>query len=69
MKTFYAAGHDTTASLIAWAVYYLSQHPAAKARLVAEVDRVMAGAGEPTYQQLTDMKYLNCVLKVRRWGR
>jgi hypothetical protein len=29
----------------------------------------MAGAGEPTYQQLTDMKYLNCVLKVRRWGR
>ena len=65
MKTFFAAGHDTTASLVAWAVYYLLQNPEVDRRLREEVDRVLAGDEAPTYQQLSEMKYLNMVLKVR----
>lgn len=32
------AGHDTTASALAWAVYQLELHPAARRRLRAEID-------------------------------
>jgi len=63
MKTFFAAGHDTTASLVAWAVYYLLQNPEVDRRLREEVDRVLAGAEAPSYQQLSEMKYLNMVVK------
>lgn len=37
-KTFVFAGHDTTASTLAWAMYLLHRHPAARARLRAELD-------------------------------
>lgn len=79
MKTFFAAGHDTTASLVAWAVYCLCRNPEAERKLREEVDAVMKGAEAPTYQQLTEMKYMTMVLKetlryrppvglLARWG-
>lgn len=34
------AGHDTTASMIAWCVYALTQHPEAERKLVQELDEV-----------------------------
>ena len=45
IKTFAAAGHDTTAALVAWSVYYLTQRPGAAAKLAAEVDAVLSSAG------------------------
>lgn len=63
MKTFFAAGHDTTASLVAWTLWYLMQHPEVEAKLVAEVLGVMGPGAQPSYQQLSDMRYLNAVLK------
>jgi cytochrome P450 len=36
--TLLLAGHETTANLLTWAFYLLSQHPAAEARLHAEID-------------------------------
>jgi cytochrome P450 len=42
LVTMLAAGHETTAHQLSWAVERLSRHPVALARLVAEVD---AGAG------------------------
>jgi cytochrome P450 len=39
------AGHDTTSFMLASTLYYLATHPAAKARLVAEVDAF--GPGRP----------------------
>jgi cytochrome P450 len=38
--TLLLAGHETTANLLAWTWYLLSQHPEAEAKLHAEVDAV-----------------------------
>jgi cytochrome P450 len=43
--TLFAAGNDTTASAISWAVYYLSADPGRCAKLVAELDAVFAARG------------------------
>ena len=43
LLTLLAAGHETTATTLAWAVERLRRHPALLARLVAETD---AGGGE-----------------------
>lgn len=41
--TFIVAGHETVASALTWAWHLLATHPAALARLRAEVDAVCAG--------------------------
>ncbi|MDR7038244.1 cytochrome P450 [Methylobacterium sp. BE186] len=41
--TFIAAGHETTANALTWALYCLSQDEAARARLEAEVDAADSG--------------------------
>ncbi len=41
--TLFLAGHETTANTMAWAIYLLSQAPAAEARLVAEARGVLGG--------------------------
>jgi cytochrome P450 len=38
--TLLLAGHETTANLLAWTWYLLSQHPEAESRLHAEVDAI-----------------------------
>ena len=39
--TFIGAGHETTANALTWSLYLLSQAPAARERIEAEVDAVM----------------------------
>ncbi|WIA09641.1 hypothetical protein OEZ85_009029 [Tetradesmus obliquus] len=79
MKTFFAAGHDTTAGLLGWTMWYLCQHPQVERRLAAEVAAVLGSSSQPSYQQLSEMRYLNAVLKeslrvrppvglLARWG-
>lgn len=41
--TLFMAGHETTANLLAWACYLLSQAPAVEARLVAEARAALGG--------------------------
>ena len=41
--TLLLAGHETTANLLMWAFYLLSQHPDAEARLHAEIDAAHPG--------------------------
>ncbi|MDX1947147.1 MAG: cytochrome P450 [Pirellulaceae bacterium] len=41
--TFLFAGHETTASALAWAFYLLATHPAVEAQLHRELDEVLAG--------------------------
>jgi cytochrome P450 len=43
VMTLMLAGHDTTATMMAWALLILSQHPEHVARLRQEVDDVLAG--------------------------
>jgi cytochrome P450 len=42
--TFIAAGHETTANTLSWALFLLSQSQEWRERVEAEVDRVLAGA-------------------------
>jgi cytochrome P450 len=49
--TLLLAGHETTANALAWSLYLLGAHPAAQARLRAELDEVLGngvpGSGAP----------------------
>lgn len=47
LKTFFFAGHDTTASTISWSYYFLSHHPEALSRLRAELDEVFGRGTSP----------------------
>ena len=43
VMTLVCAGHETTANALTWALTLLSRYPAARERLVAEVDDVLGG--------------------------
>ncbi len=49
--TLFLAGHETTALVLTFALYLLSQHPDRQARLGEEVARVLGGR-RPTYEDL-----------------
>lgn len=53
--TFFIAGTETAAALLAWAVHQLALHPAVERELHAETDRVLAGRAAAT---LDDVPHL-----------
>ncbi|KAK4101735.1 cytochrome P450 [Parathielavia hyrcaniae] len=68
LMTFLAAGHETTASAMTWAVYLLSKYPEVQARLRAEVREHLpsvssSGDGSSTVSSfdIDRMLYLNAV--------
>lgn len=75
MMTFLAAGHETTASALTWAVYLLSTHPGVQSRLRAEVRARLPApshdddhADPVTSVDIDRMPYLNAVcLEVLRY--
>jgi cytochrome P450 len=62
LKTFYFAGHDTTAILISWAVWLLSQHAQVLSKVRAELQEHVTSP-TPTYEDLQKCTYLDAVLK------
>lgn len=54
--TTFAAGHETTAITLTWALYLLSQHPQVLRRLQQETDTVLAGR-TPTLEDLPRLTY------------
>jgi len=54
VMTLFLAGHETTATALAWTFYCLSENPAAEASLHEEVDRVLAGR-LPTFEDLPQL--------------
>jgi cytochrome P450 len=60
--TLLVAGHETTASALAWTWYLLAIHPAAAARLRAEIDRLLAGR-TPTVDDLPQLRFTRMVLE------
>jgi cytochrome P450 len=66
VMTLFLAGHETTASALAWTWHLLSAHPDAQARLHAELDAVLtdaAGAPRlPTFDDLPRLRYARMVL-------
>jgi cytochrome P450 len=43
MMTLFLAGHETTATALAWTWYLLSQHPEVEEKLIEELSRVLGG--------------------------
>ena len=66
LKTFYFAGHDTTATTIAWVIWELSQHPKVLDQVRKELKEKMIWDDlsiAPTYEQLQKCEYLDAVIK------
>ncbi|KAF8768716.1 hypothetical protein HU200_007274 [Digitaria exilis] len=62
-KTFFFAGHDTTAHLLTWAMFLLATHPEWQQRLREEVLRECGGAGTPLHgDTLNKLKLVTMVL-------
>ncbi|KAF2491284.1 putative O-methylsterigmatocystin oxidoreductase [Lophium mytilinum] len=59
----YIAGNDTTQTTIALFVLYLMQHPAVRAKAVAEIDRVVGSERLPEFADIPNLPYLNLVLQ------
>ncbi|WP_225627426.1 cytochrome P450 [Streptomyces werraensis] len=62
---FLLAGHETTATALAFGLHLLARHPQEQERVHEEVDRVLGGPGgrAPTAADLKDLPYLTMVLK------
>ncbi|KAJ7703697.1 cytochrome P450 [Mycena rosella] len=56
------AGRDTTASLLTFVIYMLTDHPAVLAKLRAEILATVGSARAPTPADFREMKYLRAVL-------
>lgn len=61
IMTFLAAGHETTANLMTWTFYLLSQHPLALEKLQAELRTILAGRA-PTLEDCPKLLYTEWVL-------
>jgi cytochrome P450 len=66
LMTFLAAGHETTASAMAWAVYLLCKHPETQTRLREELKAEIPGLLDPNSQissaEIDRLPYLNAIL-------
>lgn len=62
LMTFLAAGHETTASAMSWAVYLLCKHPDTQTKLRAEVREKLDLKGEISSTDIDGLPYLNAVL-------
>jgi cytochrome P450 len=60
--TIFGAGFETTASMIAWACYLVSQHSEVKERLDAELNEVL-GDREPCLEDVPSLSYASSILK------
>jgi cytochrome P450 len=58
----FLAGHETTASTLAWTLFLLGEHPRVAADLVDELTAVLGGAA-PTVEQLARLPLLDRVVK------
>lgn len=59
--TIFLAGHETTANMLTWTWYLLSQNPDAETKLHAEIDEVL-GARLPTFADVPRLRYTEMVL-------
>ncbi|CAE6439371.1 unnamed protein product [Rhizoctonia solani] len=58
ISTFLAAGHETTSSTTAWALYALTKHPEVQAKLRGEIQGAHL-SDEPSMDELDSLSYLN----------
>jgi cytochrome P450 len=59
--TLFVAGHETTALVMSWTWYLLSQHPEVEQKLLAELQVVLQGR-TPTFRDLPQLQYTERVI-------
>lgn len=71
LLTFMFAGHDTTASTLAWCIYELARNPKIQAKVQKEVDTALEklDGKQPAYRDITRMRYVTKVINetLRLW--
>jgi cytochrome P450/NADPH-cytochrome P450 reductase len=67
--TFLVAGHETTSSLLTFALYAMMANPAVMAQAYAEVDRILPGDTRPEYAHMAKLDVIDRVMKeaLRLW--
>lgn len=60
--TFLGAGHETTASGLAWTLWLLAQDQHSQDKLRDEMGPVFAQNDRPDYKTLKDLRWLDCVI-------
>jgi cytochrome P450 len=66
--TFLTGGHETTASALAFALYFVARHPEVLARARDEVDSVW-GEDDPSFEQVGKLRYVRRIVdeSLRLW--
>ena len=62
VMTLLLAGHETTATTLAWTFYLLAQNPRAEFELLAELRGVTSGR-VPTYQDLPKLRFTEAIVR------
>eukprot|EP01012_Entosiphon_sulcatum_P004823 TRINITY_DN1199_c1_g1_i5.p1 TRINITY_DN1199_c1_g1~~TRINITY_DN1199_c1_g1_i5.p1 ORF type:complete len:282 (+),score=27.47 TRINITY_DN1199_c1_g1_i5:511-1356(+) len=63
LLTFLFAGHDTTTNLLSWAIYYIATEAGIFQKVQIEVDAVFDTHPTLSYEALSQLTYLTCVIK------
>lgn len=63
LMTLLAAGHETSATALAWAITWLARTPSVQARAHEEVDRVLGGAAPEGASAKAELPYVDAVIK------
>ncbi|KAK9678336.1 hypothetical protein RND81_11G204700 [Saponaria officinalis] len=61
LMTMLIAGHETTAAVLTWAVFLLSQNPSKMKKAQDEIDAVL-GNGRVTYDSLKKLEYVRLIV-------
>ncbi|XP_072046328.1 cholesterol 24-hydroxylase-like [Amphiura filiformis] len=61
--TFFIAGQETTAKLLAWTIMELTQHPEIVYRLKTEIDAAIGDKDNVAFEDLSKLEYMMAVLK------
>ncbi|UHG90248.1 cytochrome P450 [Spirosoma oryzicola] len=62
MVTLFTAGHETTATSMAWTLYLLAQHPGILQRAKAEIRATLGERSQPSADDLRAMPYLSQII-------
>lgn len=62
LMTIFMAGHETTATALAWTLFEVARDPEVQQRLFEEAQRVFGGSGEPHLADLAELTYTRMVL-------
>jgi len=63
VKMFYFAGHETTATLLSYCLYFLIKFPEAFKKIQDEVDSVVGDNKAITLEHIEKLTYLQCFIK------